>query len=212
MIVTSVIYLLEKHNLLHNSIPFTIVRSNLCPSRNRRISHTSARLWLSQAACTRRKRLDFAQFRSIYDCHILPVSVGKCRIMCISSMSRLSYYWEACVHRKITGFRTLWLYHYWYRRSCSLRSWNMIITLIMVSWCPAGPKILERQLITEGILVLRCDFLRLLPVICSEKCRFSLFRLELDFFLPSGIRSRPTPPPPLPSEDPDSARHSCQAE
>ena len=104
MIVTSVIYLLEKHKLWHNSIPFTIVRSNLCPSRNRRVPHTSARLWLSQAACTRRKRLDSALFRSIYDCHILPVSVGKCRIMCISSVSRLSYYWEACVHREITGF------------------------------------------------------------------------------------------------------------
>ena len=62
MIATSVIYLLENHKLLHNStiIPCTIVRSNMYPSRNRRISHTFTRLWLSQSACIRRKRQDFA--------------------------------------------------------------------------------------------------------------------------------------------------------
>ena len=67
-----------------------------------------------------------------------------------------------------------------------------------------------KQLITEGILELRCDFLRLLPVICCEKCRFSLFRLVFGFFLAN--RNKVQTHPPLLSEDPDSAGNSCQAE
>ena len=101
MIATSVIYLLENHKLLHNStiIPCTIVRSNMYPSRNRRISHTFTRLWLSQSACIRRKRQDFANpvsfivthcpcpwendelcaFRLCHGCRTIrrPVSIGK---------------------------------------------------------------------------------------------------------------------------------------
>ena len=53
------------------------------------------------------------------------------------------------------------------------------------------------QLITEGILELRCDFLRLLPVICCEKCRFSLFRLVFGFFLAkrNKVQTHPHTPP-----------------
>ena len=52
------------------------------------------------------------------------------------------------------------------------------------------------QLITEGILDLRCDFLRLLPVICCEKCRFSLFRLVFGFVLAKRNKVQTHPPTP----------------
>ena len=78
---------------------------------------------------------------------------------------------------------------------------------------PRRAEIFGTQLITEGILELRCDFLRLLPVICCEKCRFSLFRLVFGFFLAKRNKVQTHPPhPPVLSEDPDSAGNSCQAE
>jgi len=52
LIVTRLSVMCPLEKIFHNSIPFTIVRRNLCPSRNRRISHSSTRLLLSQTACS----------------------------------------------------------------------------------------------------------------------------------------------------------------
>ena len=55
------------------------------------------------------------------------------KILYYLHLVRLSGLSEARVHQKTTGYCTLWLYYYWYfdRRSCSLRSWEAKIIMII---------------------------------------------------------------------------------
>ena len=180
-----------------STIPFTIVRRNLCPSRNRRISHSSTRLLLSQTACSHWGKdgilHNFVSFPTATYCLCPCENVVFCEVRPHHSVHHSFHTTRKYVYieksQGFTHFDSITI------GNIVLRSWNITIKYVIVSLCPAGPKIFEHQMITEGILEVWCDFLQLLPVICCEKCRFSLFRLVFGFFLAKRNKVQTHPPP-----------------